>query len=227
MNFSHLLKHIKSSELFSRTKPLQKFVKHNPSFTFAGSLFVIGTLTFCYGFYSLSHVQKVEALEIPKKVFETVSEPKAEVPEKVIVDIAGAVVKPGVYEMGKGERLSHLIEKAGGFEKTAHQAYVSKVFNLSEKVKDESKYYIPFKNEKIDVSSSVTSQKASSTSSQQSGLININTGSQKDFESLPGIGAVRAQNIISSRPYAKKNDLLDKGVVTQKIFSEIEKLITI
>lgn len=64
--------------------------------------------------------------------------------EKIFVDIKGAVEEPGVYRIGINERVSNVIQRAGGLKKNAD---IKKV-NLAEKLTDQTVIYIPKKGEK-------------------------------------------------------------------------------
>lgn len=58
-------------------------------------------------------------------------------------------------------------------------------------------------------------------------LANINTSAAKDLQStLPGIGDVRAGQIVAGRPYASPGDLVAKGVLTQAAYDKIKDLVT-
>ena len=57
-------------------------------------------------------------------------------------------------------------------------------------------------------------------------LANINASSARDMQQvLPGIGDVRAGQIVSGRPYAAPGDLVSKGILTQALFDRIKDLI--
>ncbi|SRR5260221_4977491 len=52
--------------------------------------------------------------------------------------------------------------------------------------------------------------------------MDINSASEKDLASLPGIGEARAKAIVKGRPYKGKNELADKKIVPQKVYDEIK-----
>jgi DNA uptake protein ComE-like DNA-binding protein len=52
--------------------------------------------------------------------------------------------------------------------------------------------------------------------------MDINSASEKELATLPGIGEVRAKAIVKGRPYKGKNDLADKKIIPQKTYDEIK-----
>src|SRR5947209_1534924 len=58
------------------------------------------------------------------------------------------------------------------------------------------------------------------------GPVDLNTGSQKDLESLPGVGPATAKKIIAGRPYTSAQDLSKAGVSARTI-AAITPLVTV
>jgi competence protein ComEA len=52
--------------------------------------------------------------------------------------------------------------------------------------------------------------------------MDINSASEKDLASLPGIGEARAKAIVKGRPYKGKNELADKKIIPQKVYDGIK-----
>src|SRR4051794_30698381 len=61
----------------------------------------------------------------------------------VVVDVAGAVKKPGVYHVAEDSRVGDAITSAGGLSDEADTELIAKQFNLAMKVSDGMKLYIP------------------------------------------------------------------------------------
>lgn len=139
------------------------------------------------------------------------------------VDISGAILNPGVYELYLGARVEDAVRSAGGFSADANKEFIAKSVNLSQKLSDGQKIYIPFEGEKV--TQSVVLGVAASGSSTNSSKIGINSASSKDLESLPSVGAVTAAKIIDGRPYQKLEDLVDKKVISRTVFNKVEGLI--
>src|SRR4030065_1324996 len=71
--------------------------------------------------------------------------------EEIVVDLSGAVNLPGVYRLENGSRLSDLIKVAGGFNEDASEKIIGKIINLSQKLSDSQKIYIPYKWDESEV----------------------------------------------------------------------------
>lgn len=142
------------------------------------------------------------------------------------VDVSGAVEKPGVYDLPLESRIQEALFAAGGLSLEADRDWVAKNLNLAAKAADGAKIYIPAKNETKIVSDAQTNTLGvvSDTSNQ---IININTGSKLELDSLPGVGEVISQKIIDSRPYTDKQELLTKKVVNKSTFEKIKDKISI
>jgi competence protein ComEA len=172
-------------------------------------LVLAGLICFGYGLISLSSHEDTNN-EI------TIGEVESDV-VKIKADIEGAVIRPGVYELSGDSRIEDLIVAAGGLSSDANREYITKNINLAQKITDASKVYIPREGEKAVLSSSST----------ESGLININTGSKAELDKLPGIGEVTAEKIINNRPYQSLEELVSKKIITSKVFEDIKDKVSL
>jgi len=140
---------------------------------------------------------------------------------QIIVDISGAVEKPGVYKLASNSRVNEALVVAGGLSLDADREWVSKTINLAAPLKDGIKIYIR----------STKDINNDETKNSNSGLINLNTANINQFDSLPGIGPVTAQKIIDYRDqngsFATKEDLLKVPGVGQKLFDQIKDSMTV
>jgi competence protein ComEA len=158
---------------------------------------------------------------VPIEIIEASSTPSP-VGFKILVDVGGAVIKPGIYELGLASRVNDALVAAGGLAAAADRDWVSQNLNLAEKLADGRKIYVPFKGEAADLSESFPSQSQS-----LSELININAASLTELDSLWGIGPVTGQKIIDNRPYAKIEELLEKKIVKTNVYEAIKDKITV
>lgn len=136
----------------------------------------------------------------------------------IVVDVSGAVEKPGVYTLQQNARIQDALTEAGGLAPEADNVYVSKSINLASPLRDGVKIYIPKVGEEVSAAVSTLSGDA---------LVSINSASQETLEELPGIGPVSAGKIINSRPFASIDELVEKKIVGQSAYSKIKDRISL
>ncbi len=149
----------------------------------------------------------------------------------ITVEISGAIQTPGVYKLSSDARIDDLLIIAGGFTANADRAWTEKYLNRAAKLTDGQKVYIPTTNEQSGTTSAKTNGGNQTTSSLNSSdstsLININTASLTELDSLPGIGQVYGQNIIEHRPYSNTTELVSKGAIKQSLYDKIKDLVSV
>lgn len=117
---------------------------------------------------------------------------------KVMIDMGGAVVKPGIYQLTAGSRVNEVLIAAGGLAAEADRDWVAKNLNLARMVTDGEKIFIPEKNSKV-LGSQTLLQAQDDVAKAQDDIININTASAEELDKLPGIGPAMAGRIIDYR----------------------------
>lgn len=139
----------------------------------------------------------------------------------IFVDVGGAVEKPGLYELTAGARANDALIAAGGLAGEADRDWVSQNLNLAAKLTDGAKLYVPFREDSGKVG---PSQNKGPTFSD---LININSASLAELDTLWGVGPATAQKIIDGRPYSKIEELLEKKIVKTNVYEAIKDQITV
>ena len=169
------------------------------------------------------------------------------------VYVAGAVKNPGVYPLAAGQRLVDGVEAAGGATGDADLEAV----NLAIRVEDEGYYYIPVKV--TQPVTNATSEKAEETyptpqfpeaatnrpttespaeitepvtdGTGPASLVNLNTATLAELETLPSIGPARARAIIAYReengPFAAVDEITAVSGIGQGILDNLQGLITV
>ena len=151
-------------------------------------------------------------------------------PEAVIADtptpaplrvyVSGAVESAGVYRLPPDSLVVDAIEQAGGSADDADLVAI----NLAHPLTDGEQIYVPTQDETSAPPAPITRGGVIAGGSQASdndapmGPVDLNTATQEELESLPGIGPAMAQRIIEARPYQTIDDLLQvKGIGEAKL----------
>jgi competence protein ComEA len=141
----------------------------------------------------------------------------------IVVHITGAVPRPGVYALPQGARVQDAISAAGGFLAEAEKSGI----NLARVVEDGEQIDIPY----IEGASLVVPTPGVEVITSDSELIDINTASQFELESLPGIGPTTAEKIIEYReengPFATTEDIMNVSGIGPGTYERIKDLITV
>ena len=149
----------------------------------------------------------------------------------VVVEVSGAVEKPGVYTLESGARIEDALIIAGGLSDDADKSWIEKFINRAAKITDGQKLFIPREGEQSTGSSANNIQGYQTTSSSrgsgQQQFVNINIASAKELEDLWGIGPVTAQNIIEQRPYSNVEELLSKKILKTNVYERNRDVLTV
>lgn len=143
----------------------------------------------------------------------------------ILVDIEGAVLHPGVYELPIGSRIDDILQKAGGFRNDADIPLITKTINRASKLIDGAKIYIPKIGEST-VTQNVGKQGQTATRVSES-IVSVNTATQAQLEGLPGIGPATATKIITNRPYQTLEELVTKKAMGQSLFNKLKDMLAL
>jgi competence protein ComEA len=119
-----------------------------------------------------------------------VAKPKSAAPKLLVVDVAGAVRRPGLYRLRAGSRIDDAIAAAGGPKARAQLDTV----NLAAPVADGEQIIVPGSGAGA---AAATSPPAAGSS--PSAPLDLNSATLEQLENLPGIGPVTAQKILDYR----------------------------
>jgi competence protein ComEA len=167
---------------------------------------------------------------LPKPVAVTAGSPGVDVPAPaspsavvvLLVDVAGWVRHPGVYEFEEGSRVIDAIDAAGG----ARTGALLESLNLAAPLTDGSQILVPRAGDKA--APPVAGEAGGAVAD---ALINVNTASATELEALPGVGEVIAQAIVDYRtengPFASVDDLEDVSGIGPATLEEIRDQITV
>ena len=207
---------------------LREWVEDHVSWKVIGmALVIVAVIAFCGGNLYQEWRAEGEGLTLVQEdatAGETAADSAA--PEnasgEVVVHVAGAVSSPGVYTLPADSRVDDAVRAAGA---TA-DADLSQL-NLAQKLADGQKITVPVAGAMPADGSSA----ATTADSDNGGLININTATQEELESLPSIGEVRAQAIITYREehggFRTIDELKEVSGIGDKIFADISPHVTV
>jgi competence protein ComEA len=144
-------------------------------------------------------------------------------PGPIRVYVSGAVAQPDVYELPAGSIAQDALSAAGG---PASDADLNRI-NLAASLADGEQVYVPHIGE---VPTPAPASPGGAESA-PAGPININTASQVELETLPGIGPSIAQRIIEYReangPYPTIEAIQNVSGIGPSTFEQIKDLITV
>ena len=143
--------------------------------------------------------------------------------EYIYVDIKGEVINPNVYKLKKGLRVIDVINLAGGLTEESDTSNI----NLSKIVTDEMVIVIKSKTEEKEY---INSDIELSNNNYNNTLININSCTINELLTLPGIGEVKANNIIEYRKKNKFNtikDIMNVSGISESLFKKIKEYIKV
>jgi competence protein ComEA len=157
----------------------------------------------------------------------------------VIVDVQGAVMRPGLQRLQPGMRVGDAIAAAGGFSPQVDAAGAAANLNLAEPLIDGVKVHVPARGATPPISGGPNGGTANpspgglvqpTTGTGSGGLIDLNLADSALLDTLPGIGPVTAAAIIAARevtPFQSVEDLRTRGVVGPATYEGIRTLVAV
>jgi competence protein ComEA len=147
--------------------------------------------------------------------------PPTEVPQPIKVHVTGAVKNAGVYELPSGSILKDAITAAGG----ATDSAAMEKLNLAAKLNDGQQIVVA---ESASAAQPSTSSQQPTTNSQ---LVNINTATLEQLQTLPKVGTVTAQRIIEYRTkngaFTRIEDIQKVSGIGDATYAALAPLITV
>ncbi|MEB5583265.1 helix-hairpin-helix domain-containing protein [Enterococcus faecium] len=150
-------------------------------------------------------------------------------PKVMYTDIKGSVKEPGIYSFSSEERVYDVLKRAGGLLEEADSDRI----NFSAKIEDQQVLYIPAVGEEPPehLNQSASPEGKQSTADTEPSKININTASPSELQQIPGIGSVKAQEIIRFREengsFQKLEDLQEISGIGEKTVEKLKNFVTI
>jgi competence protein ComEA len=149
-------------------------------------------------------------------------------PSLVRVYVAGAVSHPDVYWLDSGSIVKDAVAAAGG---ASHDADLNRI-NLAQELYDQQQIYVPRQGETNPPPPVTDGETVSSTENDSPvGIVNINTATLEELDSLSGIGPALGQRIIDYReangPFASIEEIMLVSGIGEACFEKIKDRITV
>jgi len=141
----------------------------------------------------------------------------APTPQLIVVDVAGAVARPGVVRLSAGARVQDALLAAGGMTGDADLFALNKAAPL----RDGMRVYVPRPGEVVP---------AGAQGSTAETKVNLNSASSSELDALPGVGPATAAAIVrarGSRPFAAIEELQTRGLVSPRVFGDLRDLVSV
>jgi competence protein ComEA len=146
--------------------------------------------------------------------------------EVVLAHAAGAVRRPGLYELSAGDRVADLLAAAGGATRRADLDRV----NLAAPVADGTQIVVPEIGEVITAPTGPTGS-SSADPSRPAAPVDLNTADAGALDTLPGVGPATAAAILEYRdangPFASVEDLIDVPGIGEAKLAALADLVTV
>lgn len=145
---------------------------------------------------------------------------------QVYVHVGGSVHRPGLYQLADGSRVFDAVRAAGGATDDADLDSL----NLASKVKDGDKILVPMRAEPGADPPPGGAPPAGGAPA-AGGLVNLNTATIEQLDSLPGIGPSTAQKIIDYRTehggFRSVDELMEVSGIGPAKFEELKARVTV
>ena len=148
----------------------------------------------------------------------------------LVIDVQGAVRRPGVVLLAPGARVADALAAAGGYSRQADLNAAAASLNLAALLADGAQVYVPI------IGAPAAGGGGSSPGSGGAGsggggstLVNVNTATPEELEALPGIGPVTVQKIVAGRaerPFATLEEMVEREVIDRGQLEDIRDLVT-
>lgn len=145
----------------------------------------------------------------------------------IVLHVSGAVAKPGIVRVGEQARIVDAIEAAGGLTADADESAI----NLAQLVADGQHIHVPKVGEAAPPGSVGPTGSAGSDGTGDSVVVDLNTASQAQLESIPGVGPVMAGKILAWRDangkFVRVEQLLEVSGIGEKTLDNMRPYVRI
>jgi competence protein ComEA len=144
---------------------------------------------------------------------------------ELVVDVQGAVLRPGIVHLPGGSRVADAIAAAGGYGPRVDTDRVGQALNLAALVKDGDQVVVPSRDDHVPIGAT-----ASGSTGNAGGPIDLNHATVAELDALPGIGPVTAAKIVAARDeqaFASVDDLRNRKILGAATFEKVKDLVVV
>ncbi|MEP7041064.1 MAG: helix-hairpin-helix domain-containing protein [Chloroflexota bacterium] len=141
-------------------------------------------------------------------------------PAVLVVDVEGAVLRPGIIELPDGSRVADAVAAAGGYSAEVDLAAAAAQVNLAAALRDGQQIVVPLIGALAGGGSTIGG----------GGLLDLNKASAEELDALPGIGPVTVEKIVAARseqPFTSLDEMVTRKVLTNAQVAKIRDLVTL
>ncbi len=142
----------------------------------------------------------------------------------IVVQVAGAVLRPGVYTLPVGSRVADAIKLAGGYSADVDPRLAETSLNLAAKLTDSQLVVVPRRGDPAAAAA------GGSVPAATPGVVDLNTATAAQLDALPGVGPATAAKIIAAREqsrFTSVDDLVKRKLVTAATLAKFRSLVTV
>lgn len=153
----------------------------------------------------------------------------------LVVEVAGAVARPGLVHLPAGARVADAIAAAGGFGPRVDAARTTTTLNLAARLTDGDRVVVPSRDDPVagpsaGGGSDGGSGGASGGSGGTGAPLDLNRATPAELDGLPGIGPVTAAKIVAAReerPFRSVDELRERKLVGPSTFAKLRDLVVV
>jgi competence protein ComEA len=155
--------------------------------------------------------------------------------EVLVVEVAGAVARPGLYHLASSARVADAITAAGGYGPRVDAVRATAMINLAARIADGDRILVPSRDDPsaapIAGGGSGAGGTGSSSGAGSAGAkLDLNVATEAELDTLPGVGPVTAGKIVAARTqqrFVTVEELLQRKLVGAATFAKLRDLVVV